>query len=139
MDRQIEQDPETGKITKSHLSSEEASKMVKNRYQKDINANAASLLGELGWNDENPAPPSAKRFASKIAKADSGMVGAWKELRRLAGLDKDEYGVWDGEGTCPTCGLNKAQQLSARLAGDLLNELRKYMAESEADGLRNAE
>lgn len=125
--RSLERDPKTGRITGATLSSEEASRMGKRKHKLERSRNAQELLEELGWNNENPAPPSAIKFAEKVAAADSGMVSAWKELRRLAGLDLDAPPGSTRDGTCPACGFNPADlSMPSSFALEMMKELREY-------------
>jgi hypothetical protein len=52
----LERDPETGQITKSKITSEEARELQRLSRSKHISDKAKMLLASKGYNEDNPPP-----------------------------------------------------------------------------------
>jgi hypothetical protein len=81
MSGRIAERDKQGKITKGHLTAEQASEMGKKRWNKERIEEIEALLGEFGYTQET-APAHLRLLAQKASVSGSGSVTALVQLIR---------------------------------------------------------
>src|SRR5947208_1948177 len=102
----ITQDPETGRIIASHLSSEEGREL---QARKDTKAEAqkmerAKKIVAEHYGTWEAAPARIQLAAEQWVHAKSGAGALYNKLIGELGNDRKRQGAsWGGEEQCPTC------------------------------------
>jgi len=95
-----------GRIIGKKLTSEEASRMARKRWdrEKDKNARIEALLQEKGY-DLDTAPESLLLWAEKAVGSGSGNVSAQARFDSWGEDRGSSIAInWDGFSPCPVCG-----------------------------------
>lgn len=92
--------------------------------RKQKKADMYALLTEAGYPDPDDAPPALLKLAEKAASSNANASDMRLFLQQANLLKKGEH-EWDGDGPCPTCGLDPTEGLM--LSGQDLDELEKNL------------
>jgi len=108
------------------FTKENAAEMARRSHasRKQRALDAAALLMEAGFPDPDDAPPALQKLAEKAA-GSSANASDMRLFLQQAGLMKKGVGEWDGEGPCPTCGLDPTEGLM--IGGEDLDEMERNL------------
>jgi hypothetical protein len=124
-------DPETGRIVGKKLSSEEAAKLARRRWEKPRQDTLESLLIEAGYQSVEEAPTIVRLMARQVAEGGARSVQAAREFLRMIRVkpEGEERHNWGNVPLCPYC---KSQPIIIVLSRELARQYLDRHNQTEA-------